>query len=118
MPKATISSTPVRKDLETLPEGFVSLRQLSYGEWLKRQDIAIAMAISDGEGGKAEGVMKSAQGAVAQYEFANVIVDHNLEGDDEKLLNFKTDGLQRLEPRIGAEIAKLIAEMHEFDLGN
>jgi hypothetical protein len=118
MPKATISSTPVRKDLKTLEGGFVSLRQLSYGEWLKRQDIALAMAISDGENGKAEGVMKSAQGEVAKFEFANVIVDHNLEGDGDTKLDFKANGLQQLDPRVGAEIAKLIAEMHEFDLGN
>lgn len=121
MPNATVSTTTRRVELKTCPEGYVVLRQLPYGDWLYRSDIAMNMAMKGEAGAKKEELemaMKTANAEVTKFEFSKCIVDHNLEDANEQKLDFGANGLQQLDPRIGQEISEAISEMHEFDPGN
>jgi len=124
MPKATITQETVHKDLETLPEGFVELRRMPYGQWLHRQELAMRMNIkADGRGGRQntgiEGQMVMANQEVTNFEFSQCVVNHNLENDAGELLDFRSPtALMLLDPKIGNEIAQYIMELHEFDSGN
>lgn len=119
MPKATATVEAIRKDLVTCPpDGFVMLRQLTYGEYLKRRDMAQRMEAVQGEDGRSptgmQVVVNSA--AVAMYEFGNLIIDHNLEDENGKKLNFNDhQDVVKLDPRIASEIEKYITDMNEFE---
>lgn len=119
MPQATINPNHVeRKDLKSLPEGYVVLRRLTYGQLLDRQSDAMQMEMS-GQSDKKD----SPQAAIrlmgrktAQLEFATCIVEHNLEDDKGQPLNFSNPKtLDVLDPRVGEEIGKYINEMNRFE---
>lgn len=122
MPKATVSAgTTVHYDLETLPPqdgeegGFVDLRYMSYGEYLKRRDMISNMSFK-GEGKNTEAFMKMANEEVARFEFQTCIVNHNLQDDNGKELDFRSPrAFQILDPRIGEEISTYIDEMNKWD---
>lgn len=114
MPKAVVSQDTERLDLKTLPGGFVELRRLSYGEILRRRDMAQSIRDSSAENGQAgvEGVFHVS--VVTHYEFTKAIIDHNLEDDDGRKLNFADmKDLSKLDPRIAGEIEDKIAAMNE-----
>jgi len=114
MPKATVSIEPERKDLESCPGGFVVLKRLSYGQFLARQDMSMEMKFGN-KNSDSQGDITLMQRRVVAYEFANCIIEHNLEDSNGKLLNFKDpNALSSLDPRIGNEINKYIDEMHQF----
>jgi hypothetical protein len=124
MPRATISTEAERKELKSAPpDGYVELRRMPYGDWLKRQEMAMKMTVSGGGRGQGRQAMSGevamANMAVTQFEFQRCIVDHNLEDADGNKLDFNGNAaLQQLDPKIGNEIGQYIMEMHEFDLGN
>lgn len=116
MPKATVDRNYREKvELKSCPGGWVELRRMSYGEYLRRRDIMTNMKFQ-GEGDQAEAVMEAANTRVTQYEFKICITDHNLEDDEENQLNFAAQrAIQTLDPRIGNEIADAITKMNEFE---
>ena len=58
------------------------------------------------------------QRAVAVMEFSECIVDHNLTDENDQPLDFrKPSTIEVLDPRVGNEIGRLIADLHEFDEG-
>jgi hypothetical protein len=125
MPRATVDTTPKRYDLESLPEGFVTLRRMPFGDWLHRQELALRLQMQQ-EMGKRKGQaadmkaeMQMANKAVTVFEFRKCMVDHNLEDEQGNKLDFSGPvALEQLDPRVGNEIGQLISELHEFDLGN
>lgn len=127
MPKAVVSAKITeRKDLETLPPdpetgeegGFVELRHMSYGEYLKRRDMISNMSFK-GEGKNTEAFMKMANEEVARYEFNTCIVDHNLQDENGNNLDFRTArAFQMLNPRVGEEISNYIDEMNKWEKDN
>jgi hypothetical protein len=123
MPKAVVDSAAERKDLKSLLGGFVTLKRMSFGAWLHRQDIAMQMTMDmDVKSQKADAGVQMSNEAVTVYEFAQCIVDHNLTEDEEETqkLNFGIggDGVTKLDPKVGNEVSEYIREMHEVDLGN
>lgn len=120
MPVASVSQETVRKDLKSLPDAFVELKRMSYGEWLHRQELMLKMKIEGGTNGKdqtAEVAMVNK--AVTQYEFQKCIVNHNLEIAEGQPFDFRTiAALELLDPKVGNEIGRYISELHEFDEGN
>jgi len=101
MPRATTDTTTTERfDLKSLPArdgeegGWVELRKLTYGQILERRDMGAKMAIENigGRGSNREEDMKVTteiiQRKVAEFEFKKSIVDHNLEGNDGKHMNF------------------------------
>jgi hypothetical protein len=123
MPKATINVGEThRYDLKTLPAeggdegGFVELRVMSYGEFLRRRDLLSKLSF-EGSGSKEQkATMEQANEIVAQYEFQSCIVDHNLEDDNGKQLDFRNNkAFRSLDPRIGEEIASYIDELNKWN---
>jgi hypothetical protein len=90
---------------------------MSYGERLHRQDIAMQMSMSaDQRSRTASMSVTPTQTQVAAFELQTCVVEHNLEDESGRLLNFSipTD-CQLLDGRIGEEISSLIDTMHDWD---
>jgi hypothetical protein len=117
MPIATVSIDETeRKDLKTLPGGYVVLRKMSYGQALERRAL-MKLSISTRRGKKdIMGEMAMANVRIQQYEFRHCIVEHNLTDAQERQLNL-TDPvvLETLNPRVGQEIESLISDMNNFE---
>jgi hypothetical protein len=116
MPRATVDfSETHRYDLKSLPEGFVVLSRLSYGQKLERQQISMEMQMRS-QGKDAEGSFSIATTKVAQFDFKHCVVDHNLEDENGKKLNFAAPSdVDRLHPQIGEEVGDLIDKLNSFD---
>jgi hypothetical protein len=118
MPQATVNfQATERHELKSLPEGFVELRRMSYGEKLFRQQMAMEMAMREGAKGQADDmVLKMTQTRVIEFEFANCIIDHNLTDEADQKLDFKkAKSVHSLHPQIGDEISELIDKMNTFE---
>jgi hypothetical protein len=119
MPKATIDvNEATRLDLKSLEGGFVVLKRMSYGKRLERNSLSTQMKVSAERGSKGfDGELKMLNRQVTQLEFADCIVDHNLEDDDGNKLDFSRPmTLDVLDPKIGQEIGDKIDEMHNYDV--
>jgi len=122
MPKATVDTAKTERfELKTLPAsegeeaGFVLLRRMSYGEFLKRRDMISKMSMK-GEGKNTEAIMEMANEVVTRYEFQTCIVDHNLEDANGSTLDFRSaKTFAQLDPVVGEEIAELIDEYNGFN---
>lgn len=122
MPKAIVDTARTdRFELKTLPAsdgeeaGFVVLRRMSYGEFLRRRDMISKMSMK-GEGKNTEAIMEMANEIVTRYEFQACIVDHNLEDANGNQLDFRSaKTFAQLDPTVGEEIAELIDDYNEFN---
>lgn len=123
MPRATVNQDTNRKELKSCPGGYVELRTLSFHEMQMRQDIAARMyqeqQVGDIRKQKQEtirGYFEIMNVAVTEFEFRNCIVDHNLEDENGAAIDF-TRPMQawRLDPKIGAEIARYIDSLNQED---
>jgi hypothetical protein len=128
MPKATVNPEAHRFELETCPGGFVSLRTLSFHEMEMRKDIAGRMYQEESRAAVKKGKLsddemmrayfEAMNVKVTEFEFRNCIIEHNLYVDDAetRLIDFSRpmkDWL--LDPKIGEEISKHIAELTQID---
>lgn len=113
MPRATVSRNNERFELKSCPEGFVVIRRMTYGEKLNRQDDMMNMRSSTDDKMMQIQLMNK---KVALQDFSNLVVEHNLTDDDDRLLNFKNaqDVLQ-LDPRVGDEIGQLMDQLNSFE---
>lgn len=115
MPRATMMTDPVHKDLKTCPGGFVDLKQLAYSEMLARRDIVTRLSMSQKKDADKIDV-ELANLEANRYSFKHCIVDHNLEDDNGGKLDFNNPmTLNVLDPRIGSEIEKYIDELNQDD---
>lgn len=115
MPVATNTSNSERHELKSAPpDGFVELRRMTYGEYIKRREMLSGMRL-EGRGKDANAVMQLANEKVTQFEFAKCILDHNLEDENGRKLNLASvKDFSRLDPRVGQEIGELIDKMNQF----
>lgn len=117
MPIATIVSANERFELKTCPEGYVVIRRMTYGEKLKRQGMMTKYTMNLG-GGKEDAMAEVdiLQEKVSLWEFANLVVEHNLTDEKEKTLNFRNAAdVYRLGPQVGEEIQKYIDDLNSFE---
>lgn len=113
MPKAVAVLQAERFDLKTVPEGFVALRKLTYGEILKRRTLSGMMEMSDVDNQK--GLITMNAEAVGFYEFKTAVVDHNLEDENGRQLNFNDpQDVVKLDPRVAQEIERHINDMNNL----
>lgn len=112
MPKATRNEKEtVRHDLVSLPEGYVILRKLDYGEILRRRELGISVIPGEGKE-KSEVNIHSVD--VQVYEFSRSIVEHNLEDGEGNALNFKDKrAVISLDPQVAQEVENLISKLNE-----
>lgn len=113
MPIGTVTRNTERKDLITLPGGYVVVRRMTYGEKLERQDDMLNMRTSiDSSSFELKMMSKS----MALKDFGNLIVEHNITDENERLLNFKdAKDVVSLDPRVGEEIGALIDGINTFE---
>ena len=124
MPRATNNIEDlVEVQLKTCPGGYVRLRRMTYGQYLKRRSMAMEMQMQTGAS-KGQGAtmgIEMAELAVAEFEFGICIAEHNLEDEAGNALDFRQKfAVHVLDPRIGQEIGDHINKMNSFedDLGN
>jgi hypothetical protein len=118
MPRATNNIEDVQHyDLKSLPGGFVELRRMTYGEYLKRQGMAMDMQMrSEGRGKGNVMDIDLGQQKVTEFEFSKCIASHNLEDDQGNPLDFRSSGhVHMLDPRIGQEIGDLIDKLNIWE---
>jgi len=116
MPRATVSSETERKDLKSLPDGYVVLKRMSYGQSVQRRAMLRMSFETTGKKNDFRGEMAMASEEIQRFEFANCIVDHNLEDDNGNKLALGTaQGMAQLDPKVGQEIEKYIEEMNNFE---
>ena len=117
MPKATVDVESTQKfDLKTLPEGFVVLRRMSYGQILQRRMFTKLEVGSSGKGGDFRGELAMANAKVTEFEFQKCIVDHNLEDHTGRKLDLtKASDFNQLDPKVGQEIEEYITDMNNFE---
>lgn len=120
MPKAVVSGATEKFELKSLEGGEVTLRRLTYGQKLERIEMSTKQVIKQSGGRRnndnAEMDIRMLQRLVAEYEFKNCVVDHNLEDETGQKLNFShSTTLDKLDPRVGDEISTLISSMNNFD---
>ncbi|MGH9909819.1 MAG: hypothetical protein ACRD32_04190 [Nitrososphaerales archaeon] len=111
MPKA-VSNTgeTVRRELETLPEGFVVLRKMTYGEMLRRRDLSLKVKA----GAERDPEFSLSSLSVTVFEFEKCIVDHNLEDENGNKLNLSLErDVLRLDPQIAGEIETEIDKLNQ-----
>ncbi len=117
MPRATTSVETVRHSLKSAPpDGFVDLRPMDYGDFLKRRDMAMKMGVR-GAGSKIEKIdLDILQEEVTRFEFKVCVGEHNLEDANGRLLVLgDPKDFKRLDPKIGQEISDLISEMIQWE---
>jgi hypothetical protein len=129
MPKAVVDESYTRYELESLPEGFVELRPMEYGDVLERNGMMLKMSSSTmaSQGNRAQRRSGKQQDSgsvdftlgnkeVTLFEYQKCIGDHNLEDKNGNLLDLKTpQGIAQLHPKIGAEIGELLEEINSWD---
>ena len=119
MPRATTSLETQRFELKTAPpDGFVELRKMSYGDYLKRRDMAMKMGVSGFRKGTGDEKIDidMIQTEVTMFEFKVCIADHNLEDENGRKLTLSIpEDFNRLDSKIGEEISTLIDEFVKFD---
>ena len=118
MPRATVSTEPEFFELKSCPEGWIKLRRMSYGERLHRQDMAVQMSVQqDSRQRTAQMDITPTQTAVSAFELKTCVVDHNLEDESGRKLNFSSEqDCSQLDGRIGEEISQYIEEMHDWSI--
>jgi hypothetical protein len=117
VPRATVNLEETeRVALASCPGGYVVLRRLTYGQLLHRRSMAASLRVQSGKGNSFSGEMQMVNEAVTRYEFASCVLDHNLEDDAGRKLNLTAEvDIQRLDPRVGEEIARHISRMNDLD---
>jgi hypothetical protein len=128
MPDVGYDNKPVKHELQTAPpDGYVMLRRLPYDEILKRREMATRLSMEQSSGGrrKARGYKQNEQVesskigieliqvATREYEFANCIVDHNLEVNGQ-LVDFSKPKLafRLVAPEVLQEIEMALSELN------
>lgn len=100
--------------LTTLPDGYVIVRRMNYGEKLLRSNLATKFLMSSDKGAKEiQGELDMQTEEVAYWDFANLIVEHNLEDIDNRALNFKNkQDVKKLAGPVGDEVGKIIDDFN------
>jgi hypothetical protein len=117
MPVAVIVDPTERRDLKSLPGGYVLIKRMTFGQKLTRQQMAMKMQMTTGQrkaDTKIDVDMMSR--LVSLWSFANLIEDHNLEDVDGRKLNLKNVAdVEKLTGPIGEEIDTLIDKINNFE---
>jgi len=116
VPVAVVTNVTERHELTTLEGAFVVVREMSYGERLLRTSLQGKMKVSGDKNSEFAGEIEMAVARIARWDFANLVVDHNLEDTDSRKLDFHKDAdLNKLQAKIGEEVGKLIDTMNSFE---
>jgi len=132
VPVATLVKKTERIDLTSCPGGYVIVRRMTYGEKLSRAELSGKMRILSNKVDKdAVGEINMMQKQVQLWEFANLILEHNLEHQQHteqsdcyagkcscpiRPLNFKNQqDVELLAAQIGEEISSRMDKLNNFE---
>lgn len=133
MPVATLVKNTERIDLTSVPDGYVVVRRMTYGEKLERSELSGKMRILSNKVDKdAVGEINMLQKKVQLWDFMNLVLDHNLEhqlhtyanGDcyngecacPIRKLNFKDPSdIELLSSKVGEEIATKMDKLNNYE---
>lgn len=119
MPIAVVEENEEKCPLKTCPpDGYVIIKKMNYGQSLERQDMIaeIAMQMPENKRNNPKMEIKFLQRKTALWEFANLIIDHNLQAKDGRLLNFKNpEDVTLIRGPIGDEIQAYINKFNSFE---
>jgi len=116
VPRATVTKSTEKFELKSLPEAFVVIRRMNYGEKLNRQDDMLNMRAGGDSKDEFATEIKIMNKKVALTDFANLIVDHNLTDENDVKLNFKNPShVLALDPVVGDEIGQLMDKLNSFE---
>jgi len=119
MPIAVVIQNSDEFKLTSCQGGVVEIRRMTFGESLVRKDMMASVAMEMQSKSKNDSMklqMDLLQEKTTLWEFANLIVRHNLTDANDKLLDFKNPAhVKILEGRIGDEIQKYINELNSFE---
>ncbi|MET0466945.1 MAG: hypothetical protein ABW007_27540 [Chitinophagaceae bacterium] len=121
MPIANLIKTDERFELKSLPEAYVIIRRMTWGEKLKRQGMMTKFSMSFEKGQKdSKAEVDFMQEQVTKWEFSNLIIEHNLEYQEAagtvRPYNFKNvQDIVALDPVVGEEIQARIDEINSFE---
>lgn len=118
MPRATVNTEVQTFQLKTCEGGYIKAKPLSYGQKKSRADASGHMWAELLEKGGLGNRMNldTITRAATLFDFQNCIVEHNLEDDNGRPLNFDNDGtLDILDPRVGDEIEAHLATLNGDD---
>lgn len=96
--------------LSAPPDGYVQVRRMNYGEKLLRTNMATKLLMNTSKDAKDfQGEIDMQTEEIAYWDFANLIVDHNITDANGSPLNFKNKAhVRMLTEAIGEEIGKAI----------
>ena len=96
------------------PDGFVIVRRMNYGEELKRSGMAAKLLMNANKDTKDfQGEIDMQTEEVAYWDFANLIVEHNLQDATGRLLNFKNRAdVNMLSGAVGKEVGQIIDDFN------
>lgn len=116
MPRATVGQDTKRVELKTLEGGFVVIRKFDYGETLHRRNFAMRFKAPVDKQGRPkadESYAAPAYDELQHFEFATAILDHNLEDETGRKLDFRNPkDFNRLDTRIAIEIERALDEFN------
>lgn len=124
MPRATVTTDTTKVDLKTCPpDGYVVLKPMPYGTKMSRSDKAMKMTFKQETGPRKRGQKSTSdteiemlQRAATLIDFQTCIVDHNLEDESGRKLDFnQIADFESLDPRVGEEISIAIDELNNFE---
>ena len=100
-------------ELKTLPEAYIVVRRMNYGEELIRSEMSTKFLVGGQANGKkdnnVQGELDIQTSTVALWDFANLIVEHNITDEKDNPLDFKRPQTVRSLPgRLGKEIGECI----------
>lgn len=119
MPIGVVTENEEKCQLKTCPpDGYVIIKKMNYGQSLERQDMIAEIAMQMPKDKRVDPKMeiKFLQRKTALWEFANLILDHNITDKEGRQLNFKSEAdVTLLQGPIGDEIQNHINRLNSFE---
>jgi hypothetical protein len=106
--------------LKTLPpDGYVVVRRMTYGETLARESKATKILVEGSDKNSKTGPQAEVDiqtEALAYWDFANLVVEHNCQDIDGRVLNFKNIAdVTKLSGVVGREIGQIIDAYNDVE---
>lgn len=95
------------------PDGYVIVRRMNYGEKLIRSNMAAKFLMSSPtkDSKDFQGQLDMQTEEVAYWDFAHLVVEHNVQDLDGRTLNFQNrNDVRKLDGAVGEEIGRKIDE--------
>jgi hypothetical protein len=117
MPVAVVTEDQHKFELKSLEGAYIVVREMSYGEKIMRSGMTGAMKLlKDNKKSDYVGELSMETQKITLWDFANLIIDHNLEDTDGRKLNFKVEqDVRKLSSKVGEEVGTRIDEVNNFE---